>query len=141
MKPPKGVTLVNAEYFKDYKYIFTFSNEKKSIVDFQLIISHGTSLLGYLDISKFKKINIDKKSGDIYWGCNWDMCFHIEAYYNEKEIIPIKKKGGRKPIADKKVLLRLYILQSVVDSHGGTEIAQEKCTKFLNETFFNIIFT
>jgi len=61
--------------------------------------------------------------------------------YNEKEIIPIKKKGGRKPIADKKVLLRLYILQSVVDSHGGTEIAQEKCTKFLNETFFNIIFT
>ena len=92
MKPPKGVTLVSAKFFKDYKFLFKFSNGKESVVGFLPIISHGTSLLQYMDISKFKKINIDKVNGDIYWGKNWDMCFHIEAYYNETVITPIKNR-------------------------------------------------
>lgn len=132
MKPSKKVKLVSAKYFKDYKFTFSFSDGKESTVDFEPIISYGTSLLPFLDHSKFKKINIDKESGDIYWGKNWDMCFHIESYYNETKIEPIKQKGGRKPIKDKKVLLRLYVRKSIVDSHGGSEVAQEKCTNFIN---------
>jgi len=133
MKPPKRVNLISAKYFKDYKFLFKFNNGNESIVDFEPIISHGTSLLNYLDVSKFKKININKDTGDIYWGKNWDMCFHIEAYYNETAIIPIKQKGGRKKSSDKKVVLRLYIPQSIVDANGGIESSQEKCTKLLND--------
>ena len=132
MKPPKGVKLVSAKYLKDYSFLFTFSNKIESTVDFKPIISGGVSLLDYLDKSKFKKINIDYDRGDIYWGKDWDMCFHIEDYYGETKMERAKKKGGRKPVADKKILLRLYIHQSVVNSNGGVEVAQEKCTYFLN---------
>lgn len=86
MKPSKGVTLVSAKYIEDYSFLFTFSDKKQSLVDFKPIITHGTSLLKYLDYSQFKKINIDKVRGDIYWGKDWDMCFHIEAYYGETQI-------------------------------------------------------
>jgi len=135
MKPPKSVKLVSAIYFKDYKFLFTFTNQKQSIVDFKPIITHGTSLLGYLDISKFKDITINKETGDIHWGKDYDMCFHIEAYYNEKKIVPLfplKQKGGRKKIEDKIVPLRLYIRNSVVEANGGIEVMQKKCTDFAN---------
>ncbi len=131
MKPPKGVSLVSAKYLKDYLFLFKFSDKKESVVNFEPIISYGTSLLSYLDTAKFKKINIDYDRGDIYWGKDWDMCFHIEDYYMETEIHASKKKAGRKPLLDKKVLLRLYIHESLVKKHGGAEIAQEKCTKYL----------
>ncbi len=42
------------------------------------------------------------------------------------------KKPGRKTLPDKKVTLRLYVLQSVVADHGGVENAQDKATKYLN---------
>lgn len=92
MKAPKGVKLTGAKYLKDYIFLFEFSNGKVSEVNFKPIISHGTSLLKYLDVSKFKKIKINNETGDIYWGKNWDMCFHIEAYYNETAVIPLVKK-------------------------------------------------
>src|ERR1035437_1130621 len=132
MQPPVGVKLVGAKYFKDYKHLFTFRNGEKSIVDFEPIISYGTSLLCFLDMAKFKKLQFDKERGFIYWGKNCDMCFEMETYYNETKVEPIKQKGGRKPSTDKKVLLRLYVRKSIVDNHGGAEIAQEKCTSFLN---------
>jgi len=93
MKPPKGVTLVSAKYIKDYSFLFTFSNGKESLVDFEPIIMHGESLLKFLDKAKFKKISIDKVRGDIWWGKDWDMCFHIETYYGETEIGPIGKRS------------------------------------------------
>ena len=132
MKPPKGVTVVSAKHVDEYKFLFTFSNSKKFVTDFLPIINHGTMLMPYLDISKFKKIIIDKENGDIRWGKNYDMCFHIEAYYGETSILPAKQKGGRKPVDDKKVLLRLYVRQSIVNANGGNEAAQERCTEWLN---------
>lgn len=44
----------------------------------------------------------------------------------------LRKNSGRKPLADKKILLRLYILQSIVDKCGGVEPARTKATQFLN---------
>ncbi len=92
MKPPKGVTLVSAKYVNEYKFLFTFSNGKENVTDFLPIINHGTMLLKFLDIAKFKKIIIDKERGDIFWGKDWDMCFHIESYYGVSAILPPKPK-------------------------------------------------
>lgn len=93
MKPPKGVTLVSAKYIKDYSFLFTFSNGKESLVDFEPIISHGESLRKFLDPLKFKKMKFDKVRGHIWWGKDWDMCFNIETYYGETEIGPIGKRS------------------------------------------------
>ena len=46
---------------------------------------------------------------------------------------PTKPKRGRKTVEDKKILLRLYVRQSVVDAHGGQDAAQLKCTNLLND--------
>jgi hypothetical protein len=97
MKPPKGVTLVSAKYIKDYTFLFTFSNGRESLVDFTPVITHGTSLLKFLDPTKFKKINIF--NSDIYWGRNWDMCFHLHDYYGETEVGPIGKHRGLTVVA------------------------------------------
>jgi len=92
MKPPKGVTLVSAKYIKDYSFLFTFSNGRESLVDFEPIVSHGESLLKFLDKAKFRRINIDKDRGHIWWGKDWDMCFIIGIYYGETEVGPIGKR-------------------------------------------------
>jgi hypothetical protein len=95
MKAPKNVTLEKAKYISDYKYKFIFSNGKESIVDFKPIISVGY-LQEYLDITKFKKMKVVNKYGDIYWGKDWDMCFHIDAYYGETDIRPLSNSEKKK---------------------------------------------
>jgi hypothetical protein len=92
MKPPKGVILVSAKYAKDYKILFKFSNGKESLVDFKPIIKRDVYCKEFLDVTKFKKICIDKNKTDIYWGKDWNMCFHIETYYGEKKVIPLSRK-------------------------------------------------
>ena len=42
-----------------------------------------------------------------------------------------RKGAGRKPIADKKVAITLYVPQSVVQSHGGLEDFREYCYQLL----------
>ena len=86
MNPAKNITLKSAEYYSDYKFRFLFSDGNESIVDFKKALYHGTSLRKYLDVTKFKKMKFDRKRGDIYWGKNYDMCFHIESIYREKII-------------------------------------------------------
>ncbi len=88
MKPPIGVTILSATYVKDYSFLFEFTNGVKSLVNFKPIILHGGMNKQFLDKSKFKEIRFNPKTGDIYWGKHWDMCFHIEDYYNETEILP-----------------------------------------------------
>ena len=133
METPKNVNLIKAEYVSDYKFLFTFSNGKKCITDFYPIISYGDGCIEFLDKKKFKEIKFDKKNGHIYCGKDWDMCFSISVYYMENQVKPAKQKAGRKPVEDKKMLVRLYIHESIVNSHGGMELAQKKCTNFLNE--------
>lgn len=45
----------------------------------------------------------------------------------------IKKKSpaGRKPLEDKKVVVNLFIRQSLLDKKGGKEEVQRQCYKFL----------
>lgn len=92
MKAPANVKLMKAEYVKDYIYRFEYSNGKVFETDFRPIILSGEYYKEYLDITKFKKMKIRDEWGDIYWGKNWDLCFHLEAYYGETKVLPISKK-------------------------------------------------
>lgn len=42
-------------------------------------------------------------------------------------------KLGRKPIADKKVMLRIFVEQSTVDLNGGEQSCKDECILFLKE--------
>lgn len=44
-----------------------------------------------------------------------------------------QKKLGRKPIADKKNLIRFFIEQSVIDANGGEAICKDECISFLKK--------
>ena len=43
------------------------------------------------------------------------------------------KKLGRKPITDKKVMLRIFVEQSVIDANGGEQSSKDECISFLKE--------
>ncbi len=91
MKVPKNVTLIKASYIGGYKYQFEFSNGVVNETDFEPFISFGESLKKFLDVSKFSKMKFTD-NGDIYWGKDWDMCFHIHSYYKESKVIPLTQK-------------------------------------------------
>jgi len=64
----------------------------------------------------------------LVWGDDWDLVFPLyKLYYNK-----LDSKRGRKKVADKKVLVRLYINESVVNKNGGMENAKKVCEKALN---------
>lgn len=42
-------------------------------------------------------------------------------------------KLGRKPVADKKFCLRIFIEQSVIDANGGENICKDECISFLKK--------
>jgi phage-related protein len=44
-----------------------------------------------------------------------------------------QKKLGRKPIADKKQVLRIFIEQSIIDANGGETICKDECISFLKK--------
>lgn len=44
-----------------------------------------------------------------------------------------KSAAGRKPIADKKVVVTLFIRQSEIDKRGGKEALQKQCYDFLSD--------
>ncbi len=90
MKPPKNTKLIKATYVKDYIYRFEFSNGKVFDTDFKPMLCG--SLSKFLDISKFKKMKIRDELGDIYWGKDWDVCFHMESYYGKDKVIPRPRK-------------------------------------------------
>lgn len=43
------------------------------------------------------------------------------------------KPLGRKPIADKKVMLRIFVEQSIVNANGGEQSCKDECVLFLTE--------
>lgn len=44
------------------------------------------------------------------------------------------KTAGRKPIADKKLIVTLYVRESIIEKMG-LEVVKETCYKALNQTF------
>ena len=91
MNPDKNITLKKATYLKDCIYRFEFSDGVISDVDFKPFISYNESLHKFLDISKFSKMKY-REDGDIWWGKDWDICFHIHTYYKETKVVPLSQK-------------------------------------------------
>lgn len=42
-------------------------------------------------------------------------------------------KLGRKPIADKKLMLRIFVEQSIVEQNGGEQSCKDECILYLKE--------
>ena len=67
----------SAKYIDDYKVELIFDDKKKNIINFFPAIKNNSVSKKYLDITKFKKIKLDK--GNIVWGKNWDMIFKLDS--------------------------------------------------------------
>lgn len=50
---------------------------------------------------------------------------------------PRKSNAGRKPVADKKLLIRLFIPESVIEANGGMDKVREICTELLTTRAIN----
>lgn len=121
-----GIIITKAEYVKDYIIKLIFSDGKVNFVDFEQSVKYLPQYKKYLKPENFKKFYLTE-FGDLVWGKDWDLVFPIHRlYYNN-----LDAKPGRKPVADKKVLIRLYVRQSVIDRFGGLAETQNLCYKTL----------
>eukprot|EP00825_Cyclidium_porcatum_P016997 TRINITY_DN19868_c0_g1_i1.p3 TRINITY_DN19868_c0_g1~~TRINITY_DN19868_c0_g1_i1.p3 ORF type:complete len:138 (-),score=3.58 TRINITY_DN19868_c0_g1_i1:6-419(-) len=118
----KNLSVVSAEYAGDYKIIITFSDNKVQTVDFEkFLINHPHPQHNKYKIkSNFKKFYIE--NGDIYWGKNWDLCFHlINLYKNDLETDfentrTIKKKSVKRIPVNLQAVLNSYDFVSLNNS-------------------------
>jgi len=121
------IKIESATYIDSYRIKITFSDGKVNVFDYKnLVMRDHEESLPYRDIKKFQEFKIINNT-EIAWGEDWDMILPLDTIYNKKEV----SKAGRKPVKDKKVLLRLYVNQSIVDYNGGIETAQDKCVEYL----------
>lgn len=122
------IKIISAEYVEGYKIRITFSDGRVNIFDYEgLVMRNHEESLPYRDIENFKKFSI--VSGcEIAWGDNWAMILPLKTIYNKAGF----SNSGRKKLSDKKMLLPVYIRQSVIASHGGVEKTVKKVTEFLN---------
>ncbi len=76
-----NIQITNAKYLKDYLIEITFLDGKINKIDFKEFISNYHAYPEYRDIERFKLFKIE--NGNIVWGTNWDIIFHLEdLYYN-----------------------------------------------------------
>lgn len=131
MKNKLRITIFSAKHLEEYKIEFTFSDGKINVFDYKnLVMRNHEESIPYRDIENFKVFTIINGT-EIAWGENFDMILPFNTIYNKSEF----SISGRKKVSDKKIVLRLYVKQSVIDANGGIELAQQKCTDMLNETF------
>jgi len=70
------IEINKAEYIKDYKIKFKFSDGEMRVVDFANFLKSAKNPMTrkYLDKEQFKKFNVE--FGDIIWN-DYEMCFPI----------------------------------------------------------------
>ncbi|HLP46026.1 MAG TPA: DUF2442 domain-containing protein [Candidatus Kapabacteria bacterium] len=75
-----GLTIIAAEYIKDYKIRLVFSGNEERIIDFEpfLKLAGNPMTRKLLDINEFKKFKIEY--GDLIWN-DYEMCFPIIDLY------------------------------------------------------------
>lgn len=78
----KNILIVKAEYVCDYKVKLTFNDNKINVIDFEVPVMEqkNPDYQKYKKITEFKKFKIE--NGNIVWGKNWDLIFHIHKLYN-----------------------------------------------------------
>ncbi len=77
------ISIISAEYIRDYKINLTFSDGVVRVIDFGpfLISAKNPMAKKYLDKKLFKKYSIEY--GDIVWN-DYEMCFPIWDLYEGK---------------------------------------------------------
>ena len=75
-----GLTIIAAEYIKDYKIRLVFFGNEERIIDFEpfLKLANNPMTRKFLDINEFKKFKIEY--GDLIWN-DYEMCFPIIDLY------------------------------------------------------------
>lgn len=76
--------VVKAKYVNDYILEITFDDGKVNKVDFLPAIKKYPGCDEFLDVTKFKKFKLEM--GNVVWGKNWDMIFHVENLYKNNLI-------------------------------------------------------
>jgi len=77
------IEIIKAEYLKDYKIAFEFSDGLNQVIDFEHFLKSSNNPMSrkYLDLAEFKNFNLE--FGDIEWN-DFEMCFPIWDLYNGK---------------------------------------------------------
>ena len=77
----KAIEIVSTKYLKQYCIELTFSDAKKVIVDFGVLLNNCSHPQHnkYKELCYFKQFKIE--NGNIVWGKNWDLIFPVEELY------------------------------------------------------------
>jgi hypothetical protein len=76
------LAVIEAKYINDLKLSITFSDNKTQVVDFRPWLEQNPHPQHdkYREPNNFKQFYIDH--GNVVWGENWDLDFHILNLYN-----------------------------------------------------------
>lgn len=140
----KDYIIKKAEYFVDYKLMISFSDGVSQIFDFKnLVTSDQEAYKQYLDVTKFKKFKIHRKTNTIAWGKENRMQMPAYILYSEKRA----SKGWTKyeSFAElKKRLHRKFYYEMFVDNAvwGGIGailclLQDDKNSKLFSKKFHN----
>ncbi|MDQ6755462.1 MAG: DUF2442 domain-containing protein [Bacteroidota bacterium] len=80
----KSIAVKEVKYVKDYKLEILFSDNKKTLVDFDKFLStHSHPQYNkYKKPENFKRFKIE--NGNVIWGKDWDMIFPVYDLYEGK---------------------------------------------------------
>ena len=80
------ISIVNADYVKDYIVKLSFNDGTSKVIDFgTFLLKHNhPQFNSYKEISRFKTFRIE--NGNIVWGKNWDLIFPVYDLYQGKII-------------------------------------------------------
>jgi hypothetical protein len=121
------VHILSARHLTDYKIEVTFSDGKVNVFDYtNLVMRDHAECVPYREEEAFKQFKV-VNNNEIAWGDNWDMLLPFKTIYTKSGLTT----KGRKKVKDKKVPLRIYINQSIIDAHGGESVVQEKLISYL----------
>ena len=125
-----GIIIASAKYLSGYKIEFTFSDGWVNVFDYENVVmrNHEESF-PYRDIKKFRKFKIVSGGTEIAWGKDWDMILPLHTIYAKQKV----SFSGRKKLDDKKILLRVFVKESIIVANGGANVSSKKCEKYLTE--------
>ena len=80
-----ALSIVKAEYIKDYKIKLFFSDGKENTIDFEPFLNSSRNPMtgNYLNLDVFKKFKIE--FGDLIWN-DYELCFPIIDLYEDNII-------------------------------------------------------
>lgn len=108
--------IASVEHAGGYKLKFTFSDGHVNVYDYEpIVMQDREEYVQYRSLDAFMKFTILEGEKEIAWGDDWDIIVPFYHIYFKSGL----EKMGRKKVADKIVILRVPVRQSVIDKNGG----------------------